>query len=381
MTKVSWKRILQRAGNDLPSHGRPMPAPAQMHSAPRSVRATESPSMIAGELETELRRALQRAQGAANSEPEQPAWDPIFVAREVRHTPPAVPVANYRHDMQANRQRGSGISPRNVVVASISAVMVGLAAYQVGMLGGGGGGGSGGGSGEQQQSQGATGPAVVAKEQQKLIETGYAIQPMVHPGNPTDLGPVNKETPSLTGEDRASAQPDNSTSEAAAIFERDMEEAVKLFEEKQGPAATKKAAEPARRKTTEPATASTRAAPAPAAEEPVAAAPAPSKRLSAVATTPAPAMPALTGPEEESLLQRASGLMKRGDVTGARLLFEHLAYRGSALGAFALAQSYDSRYLSKIYVRGLAADQKQADFWYRRAAELGGSGQSATGRR
>jgi TPR repeat protein len=92
-------------------------------------------------------------------------------------------------------------------------------------------------------------------------------------------------------------------------------------------------------------------------------------------------MPALTGPEEESLLQRASGLMKRGDVTGARLLFEHLAYRGSALGAFALAQSYDSRYLSKIYVRGLAADQKQADFWYRRAAELGGSGQSATGRR
>ena len=65
--------------------------------------------------------------------------------------------------------------------------------------------------------------------------------------------------------------------------------------------------------------------------------------------------------------------MKRGDITGARLLFEHLAYRGSALGAFALAQSYDERYLNQLTIRGLSADQKQADFWYRRASELGSS--------
>lgn len=94
-------------------------------------------------------------------------------------------------------------------------------------------------------------------------------------------------------------------------------------------------------------------------------------------------MPQLSSAEEEKLLQRATGLMQRGDITGARLLFEHLAFRGSALGAFALAQSYDQRYLEKLYVRGLAADQKQADYWYRRAAELGGTsvGVSASGRR
>jgi TPR repeat protein len=41
------------------------------------------------------------------------------------------------------------------------------------------------------------------------------------------------------------------------------------------------------------------------------------------------------------------------------------------LGAFALAQSYDSKHLKKLLVRGLAPDDKQADYWYRKAAELG----------
>lgn len=387
MTKVSWKRILQRAGNDLPGHARQVQERPRMHSVPRSVPAPDNgnPSMIAGELETELRRALQRAQNGGDSDAEQPGWDPIFVAREVRHTPPAVPVANYRHEaprqQRSSNSNSGGTSTRTIVAASISAVMVGFIAYNVGFPiggGGGGGGGNGGGAGEQQQSQGSGAPIVVAREQQKLVETGYAIQPLVHPANsgPTDLGPVHKETPSLTGEPRTS-QTDNAASEAAAIFERDMEEAVKLFEEKQGPAA---------KQVPDSVTAAMRAAPqeeaAPVKAPPAKAAPAPapSTRVSAVATTPAPAMAPLSGTEEESLLQRASGLMKRGDVTGARLLFEHLAYRGSALGAFALAQSYDPRYLKKIYVRGLTADQKQADFWYRRAAELGGTGASGTGR-
>src|SRR5262245_7828154 len=107
MTKVSWKRILQRAGNDLPSHGRPAPARVQpLHRGPQRMERDQGSGVIAGELESELRRALQRAQKAAGPEPDQPAWDPIFMAQELRHTPPAVPVAMYP-EMQQAKPRGT----------------------------------------------------------------------------------------------------------------------------------------------------------------------------------------------------------------------------------------------------------------------------------
>ena len=354
MTKVSWKRILQRAGNDLPGPGRPFPEPPHFQSPAqvpqRQNRVAESPSMIAGELETELRRALQRAQNAANSEPEQPAWDPIYLAREMRHNPPAIPVRNYAA-MQAKPRSNA---TRNILAVSLSAVVVGFAVQQIAINWGGGGGG-GGGSDEQQQSQSASAVAPAnVKQQPRLVETGYAIQPLVHPGNSPDLGSTNKDTPSLVGEEQPHAS--NPGSDAAAIFQRDMEEAAKLFQNKQPPAPAAAVA---------PTPAPQPARPA-ALEAPTASVP-PAK---VAAATAAPSSD-LTGEEEDRLLDRASGLMKRGDVTGARLLFEHLARRGSALGAFALAQSFDPSYLKKMYIRGLLGDQKRADYWYRRAAELG----------
>ncbi len=357
MTKVSWKRILQRAGNDLPNHGRPHPERPRVQQLPRGPRPVdrggEAPGMIAGELEGELRRALQRAQRSSNSESQDPAWDPIFVAQELRHTPPAVPVASYP-DMQAKRRSGS--MTRNFIAASLSVAIVGIGVHQLtDRFGGGGGGGGGDDTTGQQQSQNAS-LAVPGKDQGRIGPTGYAIQPLVHPGSPADLGPVYKETPPLLADEKPGRE-EEIAADAAAAFKRDMEEAVKLFENKNPPAPAVAAAPPA--------------AVAPAARATAPAAPAPTPPITVAATAPANVMPQISGVEEEKLLQRASGLMKRGDITGARLLFEHLAYRGSALGAFALAQSFDPRYLEKLYIRGLAADQKQADYWYRRAAELG----------
>jgi TPR repeat protein len=63
--------------------------------------------------------------------------------------------------------------------------------------------------------------------------------------------------------------------------------------------------------------------------------------------------------------------MERGHISGARLIFEHLALRQSALGAFALAQTYDEKFLKGFFVKGLEPDPTLAAKWYRRAAELG----------
>jgi hypothetical protein len=323
--------------------------------------------IIAGELESELRRALQRAQKAAGPEPDQPAWDPIFMAQELRHTPPAVPVAMYP-EMQQAKPRGTSNTTRNIIAMSLSAAVVGIAVHQFG--GGGGGGGSDGGDttgGRQDTQQTASLPVPGNKDQGRLMPTGYAIQPMVHPGTNADIGPAYKDTPPILSEEKPRRE--ESAADAAAAFKRDMEEAVKLFENKPAPAAP----------VIKPA-AVVPAAPVPV--ETVASAPArlsPAPAVTAAATSPTSVLPQVSGAEEEKLLQRASGLMKRGDVTGARLLFEHLAFRGSALGAFALAQSYDAKYLEKLYVRGLAADQKQADYWYRRAAELGANNAPVAG--
>ena len=381
MTKVSWKRILQRAGNDLPPHhGRSYPESARpQQPVARQPRASEPPSLIAGELETELRRALQRSQAAVGSETD--SWDPVYVAREVRHTPPAVPVTNYR-ELEARNRGGAGkSSARNVIAASLSAAVIGFGAYQfgIGFGGGGGGGGNNGGNGDTpSQSASVASPLKIA-DQAKRVETGYAIQPLLQPGQPTDVGPV-KEPASLVGPDKGQAE--RAASEAAAAFKRDMDEAAKYFDERQQgqqAAAPVESPAPERQQAARQAPkerqapARTASVPADVVEQPAASSAAPARISAAAASSGRAAEPPLSGQEEDQLLQRASGLMKRGDVTGARLLFEHLAFRGSALGAFALAQSYDPRHLNKLYVRGLTGDQKQADYWYRRAAELGGT--------
>lgn len=386
MTKVSWKRILQRAGNEFPSPGheiaerpqvaeRPRPQPARpqpMRRAQPAGRAAEPPSLVAGELETELRRALQRQQGTPNRE--QQDWDPIFMAQELRNEP-LMPVPYEAYNDVRPKKRGS--TTRNILAVSLSAVVVGFAVQQIGNQwrdsdygGGGGGGGNDGGGGQYQQAGSASIAAPMkVKDQAKMVQTGYAIQPLISPNNvPVDLEPVY-DTPKLAANEPVVAPKETVTSDAAAMFRRDMEEARKLFETKEEPVAPAPVAAP-RATITKPVTS--------AAVTPAAIAPA-AKPSAPVAANPSAKSLTISGTEENKLLTRANDLMQRGDITGARLLFEHLAFRGSALGAFALAQSYDPKHLQKLYVRGLAPDEKQANYWYRKAAELGGSQRGRNG--
>ncbi|MDZ4789709.1 MAG: hypothetical protein SGJ17_00625 [Hyphomicrobiales bacterium] len=76
--------------------------------------------------------------------------------------------------------------------------------------------------------------------------------------------------------------------------------------------------------------------------------------------------------EETAMISRANLVLKNSDVSAARLLFEHLARRGSAKAAFAMGQTYDPEFLKTLFVKGLKADIEKAKAWYRRSVELGG---------
>lgn len=84
------------------------------------------------------------------------------------------------------------------------------------------------------------------------------------------------------------------------------------------------------------------------------------------------AKPGISPVMEKSMLERASGLVKNGDIAGARLVLEYLANQGSARGAFMLGQTYDPNLLDKMYIRGgVTPDVAKAREWYEKAASLG----------
>lgn len=75
--------------------------------------------------------------------------------------------------------------------------------------------------------------------------------------------------------------------------------------------------------------------------------------------------------EDRSKLLRGNKLFEEGNVTLARLFFQHLAKKGISAGALALAQTYDSRFLNEIGVQGgVAADPAEARKWYDLAGDL-----------
>ncbi|MGF1622929.1 MAG: hypothetical protein ACFCUR_20255 [Rhodomicrobiaceae bacterium] len=73
---------------------------------------------------------------------------------------------------------------------------------------------------------------------------------------------------------------------------------------------------------------------------------------------------------EQAMLKRGHDMIQQGHVSGARIIFEHLAEQSSPLGAFALAQSYDARFLRENGIEGTTPDEALAAKWYQRAAEL-----------
>lgn len=331
MTKVSWRRILQRAGNDLAVENAPLPLrhPNSLSLAmQRAARFSSAPDIRAAERETELRGPLHEKLEHPAFDAQPAEWDaPIPVP--LRRAPQAVlPVA-----MQAAPTPRRSSAVRSLFAIFLSSAIIAIAVQQIGYQwrsSNAGGGGSG-----EQPMQAATQPVAVAlkpKEPSKLVPTGYMVQPPVNAGAVTGFD-TNLETPAAKADGKPPARDAGATEVAA--FRQDVEDASKLFESSPPPPLPPRPAAPARRQ--------------------------------------AP----LQSAQEKMLFNRATEMMQRGDVTGARLLFEHLANRDSAIAAFALAQSFDADYLKKINARGLNPDRQQADYWYRRASELACSERAA----
>jgi hypothetical protein len=71
------------------------------------------------------------------------------------------------------------------------------------------------------------------------------------------------------------------------------------------------------------------------------------------------------------LLSKAEELIRRGDVSGARLLLERALETGSHEAAFYLAQTFDPRFLQSWNVQGISPDPERARALYNRAHEAG----------
>jgi len=71
------------------------------------------------------------------------------------------------------------------------------------------------------------------------------------------------------------------------------------------------------------------------------------------------------------LLARTEGLIREGDIIGARLLLEHALQGGSPQAAFVLAETYDPHRLSAWRTLGIRADPARARELYVRAYEGG----------
>ena len=74
---------------------------------------------------------------------------------------------------------------------------------------------------------------------------------------------------------------------------------------------------------------------------------------------------------ETAMLDRAAQMLSNGDVSSARLLFEHVAKKGSGKAAMALARTFDPAFFGSINTRGLKPDPAKAKEWYSVAANLG----------
>ena len=67
---------------------------------------------------------------------------------------------------------------------------------------------------------------------------------------------------------------------------------------------------------------------------------------------------------EQRLLFRGKALMKAGDISGARLMFERAIQHGSTQGFVLLAQTYDPAVLSGLHVLGIFQDPARAQELY-----------------
>ncbi len=82
-----------------------------------------------------------------------------------------------------------------------------------------------------------------------------------------------------------------------------------------------------------------------------------------------PAKPELSAASTDSLLARGEALLRRGDITSARLVFLRAAAAGDPRAARGVGMTYDPDVYARLPVTGLKPDREQAEIWYSRAGE------------
>jgi TPR repeat protein len=88
------------------------------------------------------------------------------------------------------------------------------------------------------------------------------------------------------------------------------------------------------------------------------------------AAAPNPPAP-LSAEEIAALVARGDVVLGTGDIISARLFYERAASAGDGHAALLTAETFDPAFLDRAGVRGVQGDQSQAEFWYRRARDLG----------
>ena len=81
----------------------------------------------------------------------------------------------------------------------------------------------------------------------------------------------------------------------------------------------------------------------------------------------------ISSEEEDEAINRATDMLENEDIAAARLIYESIALRGSAKGAFAMAQTFDPQFLKHFVINGLKPNLDEARMWYQKATELGSS--------
>jgi hypothetical protein len=84
-----------------------------------------------------------------------------------------------------------------------------------------------------------------------------------------------------------------------------------------------------------------------------------------------PASPKMDEATAKDLVARADRLLEKGDIVGARAIYQRAAELGDASAALALGATYDPNRLWSLGAVGLMGNKDRARQWYIRAGELG----------
>jgi hypothetical protein len=86
----------------------------------------------------------------------------------------------------------------------------------------------------------------------------------------------------------------------------------------------------------------------------------------------------VTSGDARRMIERASALVRQGDIVAARLLLERAGSGSDGAALFALAETYDPNVLARLGVRGgVTADPERARLLYQQARDVGAIGAQA----